>query len=188
MNKPRIRKSKKDAVIIILICNAILISLLELVIPVPIPILGVKLGLANIITIVAIVFLSLKDVLTIVILKAIVVAVLSKGITMLPFSLVGGILSGIVMWFLYRKLSGIFSIKGISIFGAVTHNIAQLTVASLILSEIIIWYYLPILLISAVLTGLLTGSISELTVQELQERKIIPELQEREIIPELAEL
>lgn len=172
------KQSKKDAVMIILISNAILISLLELVIPVPIPVPGVKLGLANIITIIAITFLSLKDVLVIVILKAIVVAVLSKGITMLPFSLAGGILSGVVMWFLYRKLSRIFSIKGISIFGAVTHNIAQLTVASLIVSEMIIWYYLPILLISAVFTGLLTGSISELTVKELRKREIIPELAE----------
>jgi Heptaprenyl diphosphate synthase component I. len=85
-----VNKKKREAIIIILICNAILISLLELIIPVPIPIPGVKLGLANIITIIAIAFLDLKDVLTIVILRCLVVGVLSKGITALPFSLSGG--------------------------------------------------------------------------------------------------
>ncbi len=165
-------KKKRDAVIIILICNAILISLLELVIPIPIPVPGVKLGLANIITIIAIMFLDLKDVLVIVILKCIVVAVLSKGITALPFSLSGGIFSALVMWLVYKKMSQLFSIKGISIIGAIAHNIAQLTVASLILRETVIFYYFPILLISAIITGLITGAISELTVREIDKKGI----------------
>lgn len=171
-------KKNRDAVIIILICNAILISLLELVIPVPVPIPGVKLGLGNIITVIAIAFLDFKAVLLIVILKCIVVAVLSKGITMLPFSLAGGILSALVMALLYKKLSRFLSIKGISIAGAMAHNFAQLTVASLILKEIVIMYYLPILLISSIITGLITGSISELTVREINKRGIFSEVTE----------
>ncbi len=167
---------KRDAVIIILICNAILISLLELIIPIPIPIPGVKLGLGNIITIIAIAFLDLKDVLIIVFLRCVVVAVLSKGITVLPFSLAGGLLSAVIMWLLYKKMSRVFSIKGISIIGAIAHNIAQLTVASLILRETVILYYLPILLISAIITGLITGSISELTVREIKKRGIFSEI------------
>jgi heptaprenyl diphosphate synthase len=165
-------KKKKDAVIIILICNAILISLLELIIPIPIPVPGVKLGLGNIITIIAIAFLSLKDVLIIVFLRCIVVAALSKGITMLPFSLAGGLLSAVAMWVVYKKMSRIFSIKGISVIGAITHNMAQLTVASLIVRETVMLYYFPVLLISAVVTGLITGSIGELTVQEIKKREI----------------
>ncbi|MHB8126247.1 MAG: Gx transporter family protein [Desulfitobacteriaceae bacterium] len=165
-------KNKRDAVIIILICNAILISLLELIIPVPVPLPGVKLGLGNIITIIAIVFLDLKDVLIIVFLRCIVVAVLSKGITMLAFSLSGGIMSALIMWLLYKKLHNILSIKGISIAGAIVHNSAQLLVASLILREMIILYYLPILLVSSVVTGLITGSISDLTVREISKRRI----------------
>ncbi|MGE5390742.1 MAG: Gx transporter family protein [Deltaproteobacteria bacterium] len=169
-------KEKKDAVIIILICNAILISLLELIIPVPVPVPGVKLGLANIITIIALVFLDFKDVLTIVVLRCIVVAVLSKGITVLPFSLTGGLLSAMAMWLLYQKMSNWFSIKGISIVGAIVHNTAQLVVASFILGETVIFYYIPVLLISAVVTGLITGTISELTVREIQKREIFKEI------------
>jgi len=165
--------NKRKAVLIILVCNAILISLLELIIPVPIPIPGVKLGLGNIITIIAIVFLDLKAVLIIVWLRCIVVAVLSQGIMMLTFSLSGGILSALVMWLLYKKLNNIFSIKGISIVGAIAHNMAQVLVASLILREMIILYYLPILLLSSVVTGLITGSISDLTVREISKRGIL---------------
>jgi heptaprenyl diphosphate synthase len=168
-----VNKKKREAIIIILICNAILISLLELIIPVPIPIPGVKLGLANIITIIAIAFLDLKDVLTIVILRCLVVGVLSKGITALPFSLSGGLLSALVMWLVYKKTAGLFSVKGISIIGAITHNAAQLIVASVILRETVVLYYLPILLISAVITGLITGTISELTVKEIKKRGIL---------------
>jgi len=169
-------KKKKDAVIIILICNAILISLLELIIPIPIPIPGVKLGLGNIITIIAIAFLDFKDVLLIVFLRCIVVAVLSKGITVLPFSLTGGLLSAIVMWLLYKTASRFFSIKGISIIGAIVHNTAQLMVASLILREAVLFYYIPILLISAIITGLITGSVSELTVREIEKKGVFEDI------------
>ena len=172
-------KKKKDAVIIILICNAILISLLESVIPIPIPVPGAKLGLANIITIIAVAYLDFKDVLIIVILRCIVAALLTKGITVLPFSLTGGVLSAIVMWLLYKKLSSAFSIKGISIAGAITHNIAQLAVASLILHESIILYYLPVLLIVALIAGFITGSISELTIREIDKRGIFKEITNR---------
>jgi Predicted membrane protein len=170
-------RKKKDAVIIILICNAILISLLELIVPIPIPVPGVKLGLANIITIIAIVFLDFNEVVLIVFIRCIVVAVLSKGITALPFSLSGGLLSAIIMWFCYQKISRLFSIKGISIIGAITHNLAQLTVASLVLRESVIFYYLPVLLISAIVTGLVTGTISELTVQEIKKKDIFADIQ-----------
>jgi len=169
-------KKKKDAIIIILICNAILISLLEMIIPIPVPIPGVKLGLANIITIIAIAFLDFKDVLLIVFLRCVVVAVLSKGITVLPFSLTGGLLSAIAMWLLYKKAWRLFSIKGISVVGAIVHNTAQLLVASVILGETVIFYYIPVLLISAVVTGLITGSISELTVREIEKNGIFKDI------------
>ncbi|MDD2233602.1 MAG: Gx transporter family protein [Desulfitobacteriaceae bacterium] len=165
-------KDRKKAVVIILVCNAILISLLELIVPIPVPVPGVKLGLGNIITIIAIVFLNLKDVLIIVLLRCIVVAVLSKGLMMLLFSISGGILSAVIMWFLYKRFGNVFSIKGISIIGAITHNTAQIIVASVILRETIFFYYMPVLLIAAVLTGLITGSISDLTIREITKRGI----------------
>lgn len=165
-------KYKKYSIIIILVTNAILISLLELLIPVPVPVPGVKLGLANIITMLAIVFLSFKDVLLIVTIRCLVIALLTRGVFVLAFSLSGGILSAIVMTILYKRFSSIFSIKGISIAGAIIHNTTQIVVASMILGQMIILYYLPVLLVSAVITGFITGTIAELTINELKKKGI----------------
>lgn len=165
-------KNKKYAVIIILVTNAILISFLESFIPIPIPVPGIKLGLANIITMIGIVFLGWQDVLLIVIVRSLVVAILTRGVMMLAFSLSGGILSAIVMWLLYKKLSRFVSIKGVSIAGAITHNTAQLIVASGILGQVVVLYYLPVLLISAVITGLITGSIGEIAINEVRKKGV----------------
>lgn len=170
--------SKRFAVIIILVTNAIIISFLESFIPVPIPVPGIKLGLGNIITMIAITFLGFKDVLFIVLVRSFVVAILTRGVMMLAFSLSGGILSAIVMWLMYKKLSKFFSIKGISIAGAIVHNTTQITVASLILGQMVVLYYLPILLVSAVVTGLVTGSIGELAINEVRKKGILRESKE----------
>lgn len=165
-------KNRRYAVIIILVTNAILISLLESIIPLPIPIPGVKLGLANIITLVGLAFLPLTDVLLIVVIRCFVVALLTRGIMMLAFSVSGGILSALVMAVIYKKFSQYFSIKGISILGAFIHNTTQIMVASLLLGQLVVFYYLPILLVSAVITGYITGRIGELAIDELGKKGI----------------
>lgn len=168
-----IEKNKKYAIIIILVTNAIIISFLESFIPIPIPVPGVKLGLGNIITMIAITFLGLKEVLFIVIIRCFVVALLTRGIVTLAFSLSGGILSALVMWFVYRYLIRFFSIKGISIAGAIAHSTAQIVVASFILAQTVVFFYLPVLLISSVITGFITGTVAELAIEELRKKGII---------------
>jgi heptaprenyl diphosphate synthase len=165
-------KNRRYAVIIILVTNAILVSLLESIIPVPVPVPGVKLGLANIITLVALVFLPLTDVLLIVIIRCFVVALLTRGVMMLAFSLSGGILSALIMLLIYKRFSQYFSIKGISVLGAFIHNTAQIIVASLLLGQFIVFYYLPILLVSALITGAITGRIGEIAISELRKKGI----------------
>ena len=165
-------KNKRYAVIIILVSNAISISLLESLIPVPVPVPGIKLGLANVITLIGLVFLPLKDVLLMVTIRCFVVALLTRGVMMILFSLSGGLLSALIMALLYKKFSGIFSIKGISIVGAIFHNTAQITVASLLLGEMVVFYYLPLLFVSAIITGFITGRIGELAIEEIKKRKI----------------
>ncbi|SHI74419.1 Gx transporter family protein [Desulfosporosinus lacus] len=160
-------KNRKYAVIIILVTNAIIISFLESFIPIPIPVPGVKLGLGNIITMIAIVFLGLKDVLFIVIVRSFVVAILTRGVVMLVLSLAGGILSAIVMWFLFKKLSRLFSVKGISIAGAIVHSTAQILAAGFFLGQAVVMYYLPVLIVSSIITGLITGSIAEIAINEV---------------------
>lgn len=163
-------KNKRYAVIIILVTNAILISLLENLIPIPVPVLGVKLGLANIVTLIALTFLPIKDVLLVVAIRCFVVAVLTRGVMMLAFSLSGGLLSALAMIALYRFLSRWLSLKGISIAGAIIHNSTQIVVASWLMQQTLILYYLPVLLISAVVTGFITGSIGELAIAEIRKK------------------
>jgi heptaprenyl diphosphate synthase len=165
-------KNRRYAIIIILVTNAILISLLESIIPVPIPVPGVKLGLANIITLIGLVFLPLTDVLLIVVIRCFVVALLTRGIMMLVFSVSGGILSALIMTLIYKKLSQYFSIKGISIIGAFIHNTTQIIVASWLLGQFVVFYYLPILIVSAVITGYITGKIGEIAIGELRVKGI----------------
>lgn len=163
-------KNKKYALIIILVTNAIVISFLESFIPIPVPVPGVKLGLGNIITMIAISFLGLSDVIFIVVVRCFVVAILTRGVMMLAFSLSGGILSALVMWVLFKKLPAVFTVKGISVIGAIVHNTAQVLVASLILGQVVVMFYLPVLLISSIVTGLITGSIGELAINEIREK------------------
>jgi heptaprenyl diphosphate synthase len=165
-------KNKKYALIIILVTNAIVISFLESFIPIPVPVPGVKLGLGNIITMIAISFLGLNDVIFIVVVRCFVIAILTRGVMMLAFSLSGGILSALVMWILYKKLQEVFSIKGISVIGAIVHNTTQVLVASLILGQVVVMFYLPVLLISSVVTGLITGSIGELAINEIRRKDL----------------
>ena len=165
-------KNRRFAILIILIVNAILISFLESFIPIPTPVPGVKLGLGNIITMVGIAFLGFKDVMFIVIVRSFVVAILTRGVMMLPFSLSGGILSALVMYFLYKKLSKIFSIKGISIIGAIVHSTAQVVVATIILDELVLLYYIPVLLVAALITGFITGSIAGVAIDELRKKGV----------------
>lgn len=169
-------KNRRYAVIIILVTNAILISLLESIIPVPIPVPGVKLGLANIITLIGIVFLPLSDVLLIVVIRCFVVALLTRGVMMLPFSVSGGILAALIMALIYQKLSHFFSTKGISIIGALVHNTTQIIVASWLLGQFVVFYYLPILILSAVVTGYITGRIGEIAIGELEMKGLFSSL------------
>ncbi len=127
---------------------------LQMVIPLP----GIKLGLANIVTLVALYFLGTRSAFTILILRCFLGSVFGGGITGFLFSLCGGLLSMTVMT-LSRRLP-CFSVYGVSILGAAAHNIGQIGIAILLMHSIYIGTYLPYLLIVALFTGFATGSAS----------------------------
>lgn len=165
-------KNRKNSIIIILVTNAILISLLDFFITAPIPIPGVKLGLANVITLLGIYYLDFRSIMNIVIIRCVVVALLTRGVMTIAFSLTAGLLSALIMMVLCKKLADLFSIKGISIAGAIVHNTTQILVASLILGQTVIFYYLPVLLVAAVVTGYITGSIGEMVIREIENKGV----------------
>lgn len=150
-------KTKTIALCAVMIALALALSYTERFIPLQlvIPLPGVKLGLANIVTLIALYLLDTKRAFLILIPRCIFGAVFGGGITGLLFSLCGGTLALTVMS-LTKKLP-LFSIYGVSILGAAAHNIGQILAAMVLMHSVYIGAYLPYLLLVAILTGLLTG-------------------------------
>lgn len=141
-----------------LISLALALSYAERFIPLQmlIPLPGIKLGLANIVTLTALYLLGAKSAFIILILRCFLGSLFGGGITGFLFSLCGGLLSMTVMT-LVRRLP-CFSVYGVSILGAAAHNIGQIAVAILLMRSVYIGAYLPYLLIVALFTGFATGS------------------------------
>ncbi len=165
-------KTKKMVMLAVFSSQAIVLSIIENWIPMPSTFPGVKLGLANIMVIVTIVFFGFKDALILVAIRTVISSLLMGGVTVFLFSISGGILSTVVMSFLYHKYENLFSIIGISIAGAVMHNIGQLLMASFMMKDLSVMNYLPILMISAVVTGCFVGLCSNYLINALNKSKI----------------
>ncbi|MEE1160979.1 MAG: Gx transporter family protein [Acutalibacteraceae bacterium] len=118
---------------------------------------GIKLGLANSVALLLLCFKDFKGALLVNITRILLSALLFSTPFSLVFSLTAGIISVVIM----KLLSGIKSVSvvGFSIAGAVVHNLVQLTVASIIFGRAV-WYYLPFLLVSALISGGIIGALS----------------------------
>jgi heptaprenyl diphosphate synthase len=155
-----LRNTRKLVTLALFISVALVLHVIEGMLPVlPGMVPGIKLGLANLVTLIAIMFFGFKDVLLIVVLRCFMGAVFAGAISNFLFSAAGGILSAVVMWFIYKKLGKFFSITGISTAGAIAFNIGQLFVASIIVKNFMIYSYLSALIISAVVTGIFIGIV-----------------------------
>ncbi|NLK20846.1 MAG: Gx transporter family protein [Epulopiscium sp.] len=139
----------------LLIGIALIIYVIEAQIPILFP--GVKLGLANSISLFALIALGWKEAFTVVILRTLMGSIFGGGLSAFLFSMVGGLLSNIIMVLLYKFFKNLLGISSISICGAVFHNIGQLLVAAFVIQDLRIYIYLPILLISGLITGYFVG-------------------------------
>ena len=129
-------KNKKLANMAMLVALAMIFSYVESLIPINFGIPGMKLGVANLLT----------------------GFLFGNGMSIV-YSLAGGILSFLVMA-LMKRLKG-FSVAGVSIAGGVSHNIGQIIVASVVVENLKLIYYLPALLIAGTVTGFVMGMISK---------------------------
>jgi len=167
-----VNNTKHIIILSLMVSQALVLSVIESWIPLPVPIPGVKLGLANIITLTVIVFYGFKDAMSVVLIRCILSSMFGGGITGFIFSMTGGLLSTIVMYFIYRKGSKVFSLIGISIAGSITHNLAQIVIASFIMKDTAIYTILPVLLISGVVMGLFVGLCSSFLEKALRNMKM----------------
>lgn len=149
---------------------ALIIFMVEAQIPSLVPVPGVKLGLANIITIYAVFVLGPGPALMILVSRVFLGSVFSGQMMTLFYSLGGGLLCWCVMCLLRRVVTE-KQIWICSVFGAVAHNIGQMLVAVVIARTPALLSYLPVLMVSAVLTGAFTGFAAQFLLERLGEIK-----------------
>lgn len=149
----------------ILASVALALGWLESCIPIAAGMPGIKLGLANTILLYTVYYTDTKGTVCLMLTKVLLSGLLFSGLSGMLYSLAGGVFS-IILMLLLHKTKG-FGVIGVSIAGAAAHNIAQITVACFIVESRAVLAYLPVLLISAVLTGLLTGVIAKYVMKAL---------------------
>lgn len=140
------------------------LHIFEALLPLPTDLVvpGLKLGLANIVSMYVILNFGIKDAITVSILRTVLGSLLSGTFMTITFffSFSGGLVSTIVMGLLYKYGSRFFSLVGISLIGALTHNLAQLIVASYVIQTVGIFSYLPYMLFFAIPTGIVVGLVT----------------------------
>lgn len=159
-------KTNKVATFGLLIALAFIFSYIETLIPLPIPIPGIKIGLANMVVVIAFMKLGDKDALILSLLRIILVSFIFGSLFSMVYSLSGGMLSWLFM--LIGKKTKKFSLVGISVLGGVFHNIGQIIVAIIVVENTKIAYYLPLLLVSGLITGALIGALASIILEHLK--------------------
>jgi heptaprenyl diphosphate synthase component I len=147
---------------------AILMGYVEMLIPLPLLVPGMKLGLANVIIVIALYHMDIKSAFFISLVRVLMSGLLFQGFAGLLYSLAGALLSLGVMALL--KKTGKVSITGVSVMGGVFHNVGQIIVAAAVVENIKMAYYLPFLLVTGVVTGFVIGAVARLALGYLQRR------------------
>ena len=171
------QKMKTDKLVFLglMVGYSLILYIIESFIPNPLMVMfpGAKLGLSNIVTLICLVVFGLKDTFIILTVRIILSSIFAGPLSYLLFSIGGGYLSLLVMYLLSR-IKG-FSTIGVSVGGAIGHNIGQLLVSSVIIENLLMVSYLPFMLVTSVVTGLFVGAAAKFTIPYVEKRKKIKE-------------
>lgn len=154
----RNERTKKIALCGVLTALAIVFGYIEHLIPLPIGIYGIKLGLSNVCTLITLYLINAKSAFSVTTLRIVACGMLFGSPISFAYSLAGGLFSFLII-LTFKKLNK-FSIIGISVCGSIAHNIAQICVAVFLFDELKIAFYLPVLILCGTLTGAMIGAIS----------------------------
>lgn len=162
--------SRKVAFYGIFASLAIMLGYVEFILPSPVPIPGIKLGLANVIVLIALYFMGNRAALSVSIVRVVISSLLFGGFSGFLYSIAGALVSFSVMASVKKiKSAGII---GVSIMGGVFHNIAQIAVAAIVLQTSGLLYYIPMLLVSGVLTGIVIGIVAKNSLAHIEKAGI----------------
>jgi heptaprenyl diphosphate synthase len=167
LTRPPVNGTRRITLLALLTAIALTIFMVEAQLPVLVPIQGVKLGLANIVTVYAVFILGPADALLILVARVFLGAVFSGQMMTLLYSMGGGLLAWLAMVVL-RKLLSQKEIWLCSPVAAVFHNLGQLLVAAGVMRTWAVMAYFPYLLLSGVITGLFTGLCAQFLIGRLK--------------------
>ena len=147
---------------------ALILSYVESLIPFYFGIPGVKLGLTNLVIVIFLYLYGFKQALVLSCSRVLLAGFMFGNLYSILYSMAGGVLS-LIMMCLVKKTRK-FSIAGVSICGGIFHNVGQIIVAMIVVENMSIMYYMPILLISGVVTGCLIGVASSEVMKRIPSR------------------
>ena len=145
---------------------ALIFSYIESIIPISIGIPGAKLGLANLIVVITLYKMGVKEAYLLSVVRVVLAGFIFGNLFGILYSLAGGLLSLTVMAVL-KKMDQ-FSVIGISMAGGVFHNMGQLIMAGIVVESTGVIYYMPALLIVGLVTGFLIGVMAREMIKRLQ--------------------
>ena len=147
---------------------ALIASYVESLVPLPVPVPGIRLGLANAVVLAALELFGLREAFLVSVVRIVLAGFLFGNLSAVFYSLGGALLSLAVMALLQK--SGKLGCLGISMSGGVSHNIGQLLVASLAVENFSLFYYFPVLFGAGVLTGAVIGSLDAEILKRIGKR------------------
>ena len=166
MPKPYSDRIRRVTLCGILTALALVFGYVEHLIPLPIGIPGVKLGLGNLVVLLLLELTNRKTALAVNLTRILLSGLLFGSTVSLAYSLAGGLLSFAAM--ILAQKSGKLGTVGVSVLGGVTHNIGQMAVAAFLVSELRILFDLPILLMAGTLTGAALGATATLILKRVK--------------------
>lgn len=170
-------KTFRIIILSLFVAQSLVLYIVEGMLPVPFIAPGAKLGLANLITVIALYALPKKrDACLILLLRVALSTAFGGGINAFLYSAAGAAFSLASM--IVLKRAGRFSLIGVSAAGGVFHNLGQVIVASLVVENIKIMLYLPVLSVAGVGTGILIGVTASFTLAHLRKLPVYKRMQQ----------
>lgn len=159
-------KTKKIAYLGLLVALAFVFSYIEFLLPISLGIPGVKLGFANLVIMVTLYTLGEKDAFLLSVVRILLVGFTFANTASMLYSLAGGVLSFAAMYVAKRIKK--FSMAGVSMLGGVFHNVGQILLAMWMLDTDSLMYYLPVLIVTGIVSGVMIGIIGAMITKRLK--------------------
>lgn len=150
-------KTKKLAIMSLYVSIALMLNIFENFLPTRFIVPGAKLGLANVITMVSLLTLGKKDTIMILVIRVLLGSIFGGGVSGFLYSISGAIFSFLSMVFIITIFKDKITMIGVSATGAFFHSVGQVVMASMIIQNVRIFSYLPMLLFASIFTGVFIG-------------------------------